>query len=317
VTSAYMSCPMRGPVPQILVDGNLGGAGSPVFNSKGEAIGYVPLQETVGPLLDNPETPNDLPMVYQPAKLYVPASDFVWSLTPPPDAEHPAVIPWMGCMDLKGLDKELAEFLGLTNVPAVQIGDVIANSPADHAGLQTKDIIIKMNGQPLERGDVPMEVGEILSRKIQRMKVGDLVTLTIIRHKGDVPRDVTVTLEERPKQARSARRYYAKDLGFVVREVVFIDTYRRKELPSTSGVVIAMLRPQAAAAAAKLEIGDMVTNMNGQPVTDIDEFQKDYQDFRKDNPQKSIVLVISKPDGREETINLQPPEEDQMPGGGQ
>jgi S1-C subfamily serine protease len=317
VTSAFVSSPLRGPVPQVLVDGDLAGVGSPVFNAKGEAVGYVPLQGSVGALLDNPEAPDQLPMVYAPNKMFVPSSDFLWSLSPPPDATHPVVIPWIGCMQLNGLDKELAEFLGLTNVPAVQIGDVVPNSPADHAGLQTKDIIIKMNGQSLERGDMPVEVGEILSRKIQRMKVGDVVTLTIIRHKGDVPRDVTVTLEERPRQARSARRYYAKDLGFIVREVVFLDTYRRKELPSTTGVVIAMLRPQAAAAAAKLEINDMITNMNGQPVTDIDEFKKDYEDFRKNNPQKSIVLVISKSDGREETINIQPPEDDQAPGGGQ
>ena len=200
ITSATASTPMRGPIPQYLVDGDLAGVGSPVFNAKGQAIGYVPLQGNLGPLLDNPEAPNDLPMVYSPAKLFVPAGDFLWTLNPPPDANHPVIIPWIGCMQLKGLDKELAEFVGLTNVPAVQIGDVVPNSPAERAGLQATDIIIKLNGQPLERGDMPIEIGEILSRKIQRMKVGDLVTLTVVRHRGDVPRDVTVTLEERPSK---------------------------------------------------------------------------------------------------------------------
>jgi serine protease Do len=312
IAYGFMSSPMRGPVPQILVDGDLTGVGSPVFNAKGQAIGVVPFQGSLGPLLDNAEAEKNgivLPMVYTPAKMFVPASDFLWSLTPPPSADHPIVIPWIGCMDLNGIDKELAEFLGLQNVPAVQIGDVVPNSPADHAGLATKDIIIKMNGQPLERGDAPAEVGEILSRKIQRMKVGDVVVLSIVRHTGDVPKDITVTLEERPKQPHSARRYYAKDLGFVVRESVFIDTYVRKMPASTTGMVIALLRPQGAAAAANLANGDMITNMNGQQVTDIDEFKKDYEDFRKNNPEKSIVLVISKIDGHEETINLQPPEQ--------
>ncbi|MGA3067918.1 MAG: PDZ domain-containing protein [Tepidisphaeraceae bacterium] len=315
VTSAAMSAPLRGPVPQELVDGDLAGVGSPVFDAKGDAIGYVPMQGNQGPLLDNPEQPDDLPMVYSPAKMFVPASDFLWSLSPEPSADKPLVIPWIGCMELNGLDKELAEFVGLTNVPAVQIGDVVPNSPADRAGLKTKDIIIKMNGQPLERGDVPAEVQEILARKIMKMKVGDIVTLTVIHDRGDVPRDVTVTLEERPKQPHSARRFYAKDLGFVVREVVFIDTYHRKLPPSAEGVVIAMLRPQGPAAAAKLEINDMVTNMNGNPVTDIDEFKKDYQDFRTQNPRGAVVLVVSQLDGREQTINIQPPEEDGLSGG--
>ena len=74
-----------------------------------------------------------------------------------------------------------------------------------------------------------------------------------------------------------------------------------------------MIRPQAAAAAAKLEFGDMITSMNDQAVTDIDEFKKDYEDFRKNSPDKSIVFVISKIDGRQETINIEPPQQDQSP----
>jgi S1-C subfamily serine protease len=309
VTTAMMSAPLRGPVAFQLVDGDLTGVGSPVFNAQGEAIGYVPAQGALGSFLDNPDESNDMLMIYAPAKMFVPASDFLWSLDPAPSADRPVVIPWFGSTQFNGLDKDLAEFVGLANVPAVQLGDVVPDSPADRAGLKTKDIIIKMDGKPLERGDRPIELPAILERKIEKMKVGELVTFTVIHDRGDVPRDVTVTLEERPKQYWSARRYYAKDLGFAAREVVFYDTYMRKLPPSTGGVVVGMLRPQGAAAAAKLEVGDLITNMNGTPVMDLDEFKKDYEDFRTQNPSGAVVLVVSQPDGREQTINILAPQD--------
>jgi S1-C subfamily serine protease len=107
----------------------------------------------------------------------------------------------------------------------------------------------------------------------------------------------------------SARRFYAKDLGFVVREAVFSDTYRRKMNLSTGGVVIAMLRTQAAAQAAKLSVEDLVLQMNGKPLTDLDQFKKDYLQFRKDKPTDALVLVVSRVDGKEQTINIEPPQD--------
>jgi serine protease Do len=316
VNTATVAALLRGPIRQILVDGALAGVGAPVFNSAGQGIGYVPMQGSLSPVLDNPEAPEDIPMVYNPAKTFVPSSDFLLSLQNPPTPDHPIEIPWFGCVQLKGLDKEFAEFVGLKNVPAVQIGDVVAGAPADRAGLKPLDIIIKMNGQPLERGDLPVELPEILARQISRMNVGDKVTFTVIHQKGDVPRDVTVTLEPRPIQPHQAHRFYAKDMGFVVRDVVFLDTYRRKLSPDTGGVVVALLRPQAAAEAAHLGAGDLVTQMNGKPVTDLDEFKKDYQDFRKNSSHDAVVLVVSQTDGKEQTINIEPPQDDAVPGGG-
>ena len=51
--------------------------------------------------------------------------------------------------------------------------------------------------------------------------------------------------------------------------MVFIDNYQRKLPPETGGVVIAMLKPNGSAAAAKLQREDLVTEMNGQPVKDL------------------------------------------------
>jgi S1-C subfamily serine protease len=123
-----------------------------------------------------------------------------------------------------------------------------------------------------------------------------------------------VTLEPRPKQPTEAKRFFARDLGFVVREVTFVDTYRRRIDANTAGVVVALLRPQAAAFAAKLGMNDLVTQMDGKPVQNLEEFKKDYLQLRKDRPDDPVVLEVTAVDGRQQTINIKPPQSDAQPG---
>ena len=52
------------------------------------------------------------------------------------------------------------------------------------------------------------------------------------------------------------------------------------------------------------------------PVADLDQFKKDYLQFRKDHPRDPVVLEVSKQDGREETINIEPPQNDANGAGG-
>jgi len=313
ITEAVMSTRLRGPVPQMLVSGQLAGVGSIVLDAQGRALGMVHARSIGDALLDNPENPEDLPMVFNPPRLYIPAGDFLPGIENPPSADKPIIIPWIGC-EMKGLEKEDAEYFGLKDVPSVQVDDVIPDSPAAKAGLSKLDVITQIDGKPIERGDLPEELPDIVVRKIQRMNVGDKVTFTVIHDKGDTPKQVTLTLEPRPKEPQEAKRYYARDLGFVVREITFVDTYRRHAAASTTGVVVAQLRPQAAAQAARLEPQDLITQMNGKPVLSLDEFKKDYQDSRRDRPMDPLVLEVTKLDGKQQTINIQPPQEDAQPG---
>ncbi|MGD0542415.1 MAG: PDZ domain-containing protein [Tepidisphaeraceae bacterium] len=312
VTTAFMSTRLRGPVPQILVGGQLAGVGAIVLDAKGRAIGYVHARSLGEALLDNPENPDDLPMLNSTPRLFIPAGDFLSAIQQPPSPDKPIIIPWIGC-EMKGLEKEDAEYFGLENVPAVQIGDVVPDSPAAKAGLNRLDVITQIDGKAIERGDLPVELPEIVTRKIQRMEVGDKLTLSVIRAKGDVPKQIVVTLDPRPKQPHQAKRFYAKDLGFVAREVTFVDTYRRKMGATTGGVVVALLRPQAAAQAARLGPNDLIVQMNGQPVVNLDEFKKDYQEFRKTRPNDPLVLEVMQVDGKQRTINIEPPQTDAQP----
>jgi serine protease Do len=287
-----------------LVTGGLCAVGSPVFDVQGQAIGFVHY-EADQPLVLNDER-TSLAAVSRPPILFTPASDLLGSLQDPPTGKRLA-LPWIGIVHANGLRKEVAEYFGLKGQAAIEIADVVPGAPADKAGLKAGMIIVKANGQQLERGDDPRELPMILNRQILRMKIGDVVKLTVLTAKGEPEKDFPVKLEEMPDRPSHAARYYAEDLGFVVRESVFMDTYLRRLPADAGGVVVAAIRPQGPAQTAKLEGGDLIVEINGQTVKNLATFRQFYDEARTAKPRDAVVLVVLR-DGRNQTLRIEPPQ---------
>jgi len=85
-----------------------------------------------------------------PPRMFVPTREIAISLQDPP-VPGKFKLPWLGVAQMIGLKKEVADYYGLTGQTAVQVGDVIKGMPADQAGLKPGTIIVKLNGQPLEK----------------------------------------------------------------------------------------------------------------------------------------------------------------------
>lgn len=312
---ARVSAELRGPTPQVLVSGEgLTAVGSPVFDASGRAVGIVHAQADQNPMLNSrgqrggrEVEGDDFASVLNPPRMYVPARDFIPSLQDPPTLDRPLTLPWTGISQLSGLKKEVADYYGLKDQPAVQVGDVIPGAPAEKAGVKAGDVIVKLNGQALERGDSPDETWRILVNRVMRMKVGSSVTLSVLSSNDKPPRDVTVTLGERPKPASRAKRFYAEDLGFTVRELVFADTYERKLAQDAPGVVIDFVKRGSSAQNARVGVGDLVNQLNGQPVKDVADFKTQYEAFRKDKPREALVLEVLR-GVNTQVIRIEPPQ---------
>jgi serine protease Do len=305
-TNALVSANLRGEIKHVLATDGLGSVGSPVFNTKGQAIGWVHMQLGQQVFLNDNDPQAVIQSLYIAPRTFVPTQEFARSLADPPVAGQPLKLPWMGVAQMGGLKKEVAEFFGLQNKPAVQIGDVIPGTAAEKAGLKPGNIIVGMNGKDLDRGDVPDEAALILARQVRWMKPGDEVTFSVITEPNKPPSQVKLTLTERPRQENKAKRFYAEDLGFTAREMVFDDTYQRKLPADTKGVVIALVKPASPAQSGKLRNGDLVTRLNQTAITDVDQFKQAYQDFRKEKPKEAVVLEVTR-QGQDEIIRIEPP----------
>lgn len=311
---AMVAANLRGEIKHVLVTGEgLAAVGGPVFNAAGQAVGWVHSQMGQGVAINDPNVESQLRSIYQPPRTFIPTKEFAQSIGDPPVAGQPLKLPWMGVAQMSGLKKEVAEFFGLKpQQAAVQVGDVIADSPADKAGLKPGNIIVKLNGEALERGDEPDEAAQIMSRKMKRMKVGTQVKLSVITDPNKAPTEVSLTLAERPMQENQARRFYAEDLGFTARQIVFDDTYLRKLPAEQKGVVVALIKPASAAQAGELQVGDLVTKLNQTDVTGVDQFEKEYKEFRKAKPREAIVLEVIR-QAQDKIIRIEPPREDAPP----
>lgn len=100
------------------------------------------------------------------------------------------IVPWIG-MAYTEITEEIAKAYNLPSDHGVIVGSVSPGSPADRAGIQQGDIIIEMNGKPLE------DAGQ-LQEFIREAEVGTRLRLTLLRN--GQRRTVTVTLEEMPRR---------------------------------------------------------------------------------------------------------------------
>lgn len=93
--------------------------------------------------------------------------------------------PFLG-VRLVAPDELVARMFSFPPGEAVLIDHIVANSPADHAGLRRGDGILAVNGRPIRTTDD-------ISAYLDQAKGGDLLSLTVIR--GGLVRDLMLPVE--------------------------------------------------------------------------------------------------------------------------
>ena len=181
------------------------------------------------------------------------------------------------------LTKEVAESLGLSKPHGAPIARVEPNGPAAKAGIQDGDVIIKFNGNAIEkRSDLPRIVGAT--------KPGSKATITVWR-KG-VAKDVAVTIGEaeadKPTQKteKKSKRDKAVEnhLGLGVADLT--ETQKRS-MPNANGVVIESA--DGLSAASGLRLGDIILMMNNVDIKDAKQFDAI---ATKLDAKKAVVLLV-------------------------
>lgn len=163
--------------------------------------------------------------------------------------------------------KEVAEAIGLGKAQGALVRGVESGSPAEKAGVEAGDIIIKLDGKAIEKStDLPRMVGNL--------KPGTRSTLTVFRR--GASRDLTVTIGEfeaekpvaRKEREDKPRTGVATALGLTVTE---LSDAQRKELKLKGGVRVEAA--VEAAARAGLREGDVILALANVEVANVREFE--------------------------------------------
>jgi len=164
---------------------------------------------------------------------------------------------------VEDLTPGLADAFGLTAHSGAIITDVQPETPGAKAGLRSGDVITAIDGRPVESSSrLSLAVGEA--------PAGTAMTLDVLRD--GKPRQVSVTTVVRPGDRRDGDEAVPADDTGVLNGVAVgdIDGNARRELEfpeRLSGAVITAVDPGSAAARAGLREGDVILEINRQPVT--------------------------------------------------
>ncbi len=174
---------------------------------------------------------------------------------------------------------DLAESFGLSSPHGALVADVEAGSPAEKAGVQVSDIILKFDGKTINSSiDLPRLVGAT--------KPGTRSTLTVWR-KG-VQRELSVNVGEMADEKIADKAPEAKKSNRAGLAVSELTREQKSILKISNGVLVE--EASGPAARAGIQSGDVVVAVNNQEVNTPEDLAR----LVNDTTRKSAALLIKR-----------------------
>jgi serine protease Do len=192
-------------------------------------------------------------------------------------------------VQIQGLNKDLADGLGLSDTKGALVDHAESNTPAGKAGLKSGDVIRTVNGSPIQDA-------RELSRKVASLKPGTKVELGYLRNGKD--QTATVELGTLPGEQRTAslESRGGDTAGSGPRLGLQLAPAEAVGL-ADEGVAVVSVDPDGPAAAKGIRDGDVILDVGGQAVTRPSEVADRVRAAEKDG-RKAVLMRVK---GREGT----------------
>jgi len=194
---------------------------------------------------------------------------------------------------IQEVTRELAESLGLARPMGAIVNAVEKGGPADKAGLEAGDVILKFDGKAINSsGDLPRLVGSTkpgTKSMVQIWRKGSTkdVAVTV----GEVPEE-KVAANSRPGKGKGAADQEANRLGLVVSELT---ADQKRDLKLSNGLLIEDIR--GSTSRADLRPGDIIlaviSNGATTEIKTVEQFNKLLAQFDKS---ASVTLLVRRGD---------------------
>ena len=176
-------------------------------------------------------------------------------------------------VSMQDLNADRASEFNIPSRSGALVAEVVPDSPADKAGLKAGDVITQLDGKP-------MKDGRQIKLAVANYAPGQKLTVEVLRD--GKTKNVEIAVAARPSeqslargQGRGGRDFEAEDTGTLNGVGVGdLDAQTRREfdIPATvKGALVTSVEPDSAAATAGLEPGDVIQEINRQPVTGADD----------------------------------------------
>ena len=189
----------------------------------------------------------------------------------------------------QAIARDLAEQLGSPGLNGVRVTQVYTNSAAEKAGLKVGDLILALDGEKIAASQPGDE--EILNTMVRQYKIGTTATLTVMR--GVDKLSLPVELVRSPKLEREMKKYRDEDFEFTVRDMTFFDKVHEEWAEGRPGALVTEVKDGGWAAIGRLSTGDIITAVDGAPVTDVLSLKEKMKHVAAEK-RKTIVLRVAR-----------------------
>jgi len=179
---------------------------------------------------------------------------------------------------------DIAKQFGEKEARGALVADVSAGSPAQKSGLERGDIILDVNGKPVADSNE-------LRMTISMMAPDSDAKLKVLRNGSE--REIAVKLDTMPTEQASKSEDKSDGSANGALSGVSVDnldTQSASDLglsPNTKGVVVTNVDPSSEAAEAGLRRGDVIQEVNRQPVKNTSDFER----AMRSSKDKPLLLV--------------------------
>jgi len=172
---------------------------------------------------------------------------------------------WLG-VAIQRISPDLLKAFNLDDTHGALVSDVVADGPAAKAGLQRGDVIIEFQGHKVQDSTE-------LPRMVAAIAPGTKVQLEVLRagKKMTVPVTLGTLTDDKETVAKLQPPDVEESIGLRV-ETITPELARSLRLDNAKGVVVSRVTPDSPAAEAGVQRGDVVREVNRQPVTDLESY---------------------------------------------
>ncbi|MEA2992883.1 MAG: serine protease Do [Alphaproteobacteria bacterium] len=210
---------------------------------------------------------------------------------------------WLG-VRIQPVSEDIAESLSIKPARGALVAGLDDRGPAKPAGIEPGDVIIKFDGKDIK------EVRD-LTRQVAEAPVGKDVEVVIIRKGKEEKKTVKLErLEDSEKQVAAKaetvvtpKPVVKRSLGLDLASINDDLRKRYKIKDSIKGVVITAVDPNSPAAEKQLAAGNVIVELQQQPVSTAEELQQRIEQLKKEG-RKTVALLVANADGDTQFVAL-------------
>lgn len=195
-------------------------------------------------------------------------------------------------VNIQDLSPSLAKSFGRADAEGALVSQVVPGSPAEKAGVQAGDIIVKFKGEPVTGAAQ-------LKNLVGKEKPGSEATLSLVRDKKNL--ELKVKIAERTQKAVASGESLgggtsetSNELGLEIEKPTAAEA-QKAGIKMGEGLKVKDLTPDGVGRNMGLRSGDIILEVDGRPVSDVAAFNSAVKQAKKN---KVIRLKVQRGSAR-------------------